>query len=943
MNTLRTIRQLTVLTAIAMATAVRADSPAASITIECDAFRYSIGPDGRNRGFFDKATGVECLAQEPSPCSRLKKASKEYPATKASREGDRLQIEFGGSGVSADLRFTPSGRRVVVEVIGVKGDGLDELTFIDVPLKLKGQAGEPFAACCLALNLKTNVQAIPGPSSRLRAMCYPRFGVTGAQAALVGCPTGQLRQALQEAVSAAPDVPHSPLGGPWALDAEINQGSYLFNFGGLTEQTVDEWINATKACGMNQIDFTAGASFRLGDLHLNPDSYPRGKDSLKAVIDKLHAAGIKAGLHTYAFFMDKSCPWVTPVPDKRLGKDATFTLTADLTTDAATVPVSEPTEKMSLITGPFIRNSVTLQIDDELIVYTGTDKKPPYGFTGCQRGACGTKAAPHAKGAKIGHLRECFGLFLPDGDSTLFEEVAARTAEVFNDCGFDMMYLDALDGEDAVAGSDVGWHYGSKFVFEICKRIKRPALVEMSTFHHHLWYVRSRYEAWDTSSRGHKSFVDIHVKANAASRQMFLPGHLGWCRVITWAGDAQTEPTYIDDIEYLCCKALGTDTGFSLQGVEPSTLRTVPAFKRFAGIMRQYEELRHAKYFPEAVTAKLREPGKEYTLVRKGNDGWTFRPVKYDKHTVDALDGKANVWTTTNPFGRQPLKLRIEALTSAGPYDTPTNPVLADFTKPGDFAGKQAAAGITAQLTSSSEQVRAGTVSGRYTAANPSTAPGVPAWTSLTKTFTPPLNLQGHQALGLWVHGDGNGEVLNLQLRSPAHVVAGFGEHYILIDFTGWRYIELIETEGDRCSEYSWPYGDAFYALYREPVAYDQVASLGLWFNRVPPGKTATCYLSPIKALPLVKTKLANPSITLGGQTLTFPVTMDSGSYLELSSSADCKLYGPNGELLSEVKLPGDMPTIERGPNRVEFRCGIEGQVNPRARVTVIAQGEPLD
>jgi hypothetical protein len=264
---------------------------------------------------------------------------------------------------------------------------------------------------------------------------------------------------------------------------------------------------------------------------------------------------------------------------------------------------------MSMTTGPFIRNSVTLQIDDALIVYTGIDKNPPYGFTGCQRGACGTKAAPHAKGAKVGHLRECFRLFLPDGDSTLFEEVAARTAEVFNDCGFDMLYLDALDGEDAVAGSDVGWHYGAKFVFEVWKRLKRPALVEMSTFHHHLWYVRSRYEAWETANRGHKPFIDVHVKANAASRQMFLPGHLGWCRVITWAGDAQNEPTYTDDIEYLCCKAIGTDTGFSLQGVDPGTLKTVPAFKRLAEIMRQYEELRHAKYFPETVKAKLREPG----------------------------------------------------------------------------------------------------------------------------------------------------------------------------------------------------------------------------------------------------------------------------------------------------------------------------------------------
>jgi len=34
-----------------------------------------------------------------------------------------------------------------------------------------------------------------------------------------------------------------------------------------------------------------------------------------------------------------------------------------------------------------------------------------------------------------------------DPETTLFDEVAGHTAEMYNQCGFDMMYLDALDGE----------------------------------------------------------------------------------------------------------------------------------------------------------------------------------------------------------------------------------------------------------------------------------------------------------------------------------------------------------------------------------------------------------------------------------------------------------------------------------------------------------------
>ena len=98
---------------------------------------------------------------------------------------------------------------------------------------------------------------------------------------------------------------------------------------------------------------------------------------------------------------------------------------------------------MSTIIGFFERNSVTLQIDDELITYTGVSKKPPYAFTGCKRGACGTRVAAHAKGAKAHHLRQCFYLFVADGDSKLFTEVAHGLADLANEVGFDMMYLDA--------------------------------------------------------------------------------------------------------------------------------------------------------------------------------------------------------------------------------------------------------------------------------------------------------------------------------------------------------------------------------------------------------------------------------------------------------------------------------------------------------------------
>ena len=738
---------------------------------------------------------------------------------------------------------------------------------------------------------------------------------------------------MQEAVSAAPELPHSAIGGPWALGRPINQGSYLFNFGDMSVDKVDDWIGVAKTLGFNQIDFHGGSSFRFGDCRPNPKTYPNGMADFKAVIDRLHAAGIKAGLHTYAFFIDKSCPWVTPLPDPRLASDATFTLAAPLDAKTAEVPVAESTEAMSTTTGFFVRNSVTLRIDDELITYKGISKEPPYVFTGCVRGACGTKVAAHEKGAKVVHLKECFGRFVPDPETTLFSEVAAKTAEMFNTCGFDMIYLDALDGEDILGGGENGWHYGSKYVFEIEKRLKKPALFEMSTFHHHLWYVRSRLGAWDHPTRSHKRFIDIHTKAVETYRRMFMPGHLGWWALKTYSG-AQGEPTFSDDIEYLMCKCLGMDVGLSMMGIDPSSVRSTPALPRLADIIKRYEDLRHSGEVSEAVKERLRTPGEEFTLVGSLDKGWKFVPAQYEKHKVTGVDSPTAKWTVKNRFAGQPLRLRIEALLSAGPYDAENNIVLADFTAEGGFPKYSAAPGVTASLAPSDRQVKIGATSGLLTASHTQTG-RANTWAFFEKTFEPVMNLSAHEAMGVWIHGDGSGAVLNFKIQSPSHISHADGDHYVIVNFTGWRYFELIEPEGDRHADYSWPYG-GHYSTYRERVQYGNIERFSVWCNNLPPGKTMTCYLSPVKAVPVVETKLVNPSVRVGEKTITFPVEIKSGEYLELLAPDDCKLYGRGGELIREVEVEIPIPILANGENEIAFTCETANNVSARANVMII-------
>src|SRR5439155_9860065 len=333
-----------------------------------------------------------------------------------------------------------------------------------------------------------------------------------------------------------------------------------------------------------------------------------GWESWRRIVARLHDAGLSAIFHTYAFFIDKRSRYVTPVPDPRLDAFRSFTLAADVSADANEIPVNESTAGLSTVTGFFEHNSVALHVGDELVTFGGFSREPPWRFTGVKRGALGTRAAAHLAGARARQLKECFGLFVPNPESSLFEEIAANHAEVVNRCDFDGVYLDAIDGSSILRGGDECWYWANKFVVEIQKRMKKPVGMEMSAMWHQFWQYRTRWQTWDYPQRGHKRFIDLH--AADVNGGLFLPLHLGWWSFQSF-NPPQIEPSYPDVMENLGAKLIGWDAGISLTaGVDRETLRHTPLFRRAVDILRTCEDLRHANAFDEAAKSKLREPGK---------------------------------------------------------------------------------------------------------------------------------------------------------------------------------------------------------------------------------------------------------------------------------------------------------------------------------------------
>lgn len=77
-----------------------------------------------------------------------------------------------------------------------------------------------------------------------------------------------------------------------------------------------------------------------------------------------------------------------------------------------------------------------------------------------------------------------------------------------------------------------------------------------------------------------------------------------------------------------------------------------------------------------------------------------------------------------------------------------------------------------------------------------------------------------------------------------------------------------------------------------------------------------------------------------GGQTITFPSPLESGSCLEFRSLTDRKAYDAKGELIGDIKPQGQVPQLEAGDSMVTFVGNTTKGLKARANVTIISQDD---
>jgi hypothetical protein len=149
------------------------------------------------------------------------------------------------------------------------------------------------------------------------------------------------------------------------------------------------------------------------------------------------------------------------------------------------------------------------------------------------------------------------------------------------------------------------------------------------------------------------------------------------------------------------------------------------------------------------------------------------------------------------------------------------------------------------------------------------------------------------------LHGDGNGHYFKIQLRDTKGNWQDMVTH---VDFLGWRYVEFELGAG-------------------ADIDLSKIEYIILYFNNIPAGKTVTCYVDDLRALP-ERESLRNPIIRAGGKSITFPVSLAPGDRLRCRENNQYEVITRDGTVSQTARLSASLPPLKRGINSLSFDLG---------------------
>lgn len=908
------------------------------IVLTNDYLIYKIDKKGFNAAFIDKGTGIDYYDQSrPQPFMGIHIYENEYYSSKIFLDGYNVTVYFGQTGITANVKIIPADKYFIFELQSISDSGVDECILAQHAFTMKEHIGgsvnicwnDKFGACVMGLDLPVHCSPISNNPPILQAKSTSTFGLTHVRYALIGAPGGKLLMTMGD-VEREMGLPHPTLGGVWGKISPEVKKSYLFV--DFDEENIDKMTDYAKTGGFGYMMTYSGVwEYSAGHYQINSKRYPHGLEGIKNVSDKIHAAGIKTGLHCIIGSVTKNDPYVTPVPDPRLVKESQFILAKDVDENTDEIEVSSSPgdiiirgeKSMPLVPNEDRRGGTDMQIGDEIFTYRNYTTSQPYKFISCIRGNFGTKRSSHKKGTPVYHISESYGWYFFDAKSSLFEEQTNRVANIINYCGIDMVYFDGVPQYPQ-------WYYMPKVWLETFKKSQRELLIQANSTIPGAWHIISRGCSGDWVSLAAKKHFDVfRLGAYRNYSDNFIPTEFGWYQWLTHGTNRYA--TFPDEVEYAVQKALGYDAAFCLE-TNQKDLDQNGRTGEMLETVKNYETLKLSNYFADKIKKELQVPGKEYKLLKNASGDWYFQKIQYSpSYIVRTMDGVQNIWDYNNQFSDQPLQLRLRADWNFADYEDSQNITLLDY-KNYFRTETFGTDGINFSLSSTIENVKSGNVSAKIIAENSNS--NEQGWRQIRYYLNEPVDINDHTALGVWIYGDSSGAVLRIAIQTAGYLA---NDRIVEINFKGWKYFELTKPDGDRTFEY--PPNQGYGNL--RPLDLSQISSVSLYVTNIPEGKTITWYMSPIKALKKSPASLKNPRLILNGQSIILPCVLIHDQYLELLRSGKLIVYDENGRILNEGTVT-NIPLLKNGRNSIQLEHDAPDGKTARADVTIISWGEEL-
>ena len=876
----------------------------------------------------ENASGRELVAWTgPFVSFRDRKGVLRIPCRMESRGADRLAFAFPGGRGEVVLAVKPfdGGWSFTVEKSTLPSCRVLSLGCIH-PACTNYNGGfanalsdDRSAVCVRSYGLNGNPRAEDGLCVEVGAP----LAAEGLSFGLAAGPREGFREQLK-AMTVAAKVPRSDCGGAWSMGSDQSRRSYVF--ASVRKGDIDYWIDFVKRGGFSIIHLWSSWTDCLGPYPISKREFPGGLDEMKAAARKVHDAGLQIGIHTLTACIEMNAPWLHPVCDSNLVADATYTLAAPLAPDATELVVEErPIGRHSTVY-TYSSNGNIMRLGGELIQYTGIRRGKPYAFTGLKRGAFGTRKTEGTvpAGAKVDYVHQRYCALYPAPDSPLADRLADRLAEVYNTCELDELYFDGSEGMGSRYGIDVMRH---KIYSRLHHNNGHSPSIEASCKGANNWWFQTRTMTTDHAVWGMKRFHDWHlgVGIDGGRNANFLEPQMGWWSPRTDVPRARGH--FPDEMEYFAAKNAGHDAAMAVQGVHARPLPIV--LRRQLTILGWYEHARLARALTPENVAYLAQPRTESRL-RQAEDGtWNLTEVESLVHRAGFPWERA--WTIAGGTER-PAALRVEALYAAAEEKSGVPVLGAD-----GFAGLEtrSADGVKVSFEPKTADGAHGPAF-RLSAANDG-APRKGSWASAKKAFAfPGLDLgEKRLAFGVWVKGDGSGALLDFQFTTPGEFGGGVSDHFVRLDFTGWKYVTVLLRERDaaRRPSYEWPSELGYAATYRNFVDPRHLDSVSVLLNDVASGGRTTVEVGEIHALEQVPAKFENAAVTVNGASVVVPFAMTSGEYAELEADGWTH-YSAMGEKLAVAGATA-LPKLAAGENAV----ALDAPEGARAEVTLFALG----